>query len=53
MNENTNGLICEYFPKSVDMNSFNALYFDELIAKTNLPPRKSLGWKSPTEVFYG
>ena len=52
-NENTNGLIREYCPKSVDMNSFDASYFDEFIAKLNLRPRKCLAWKSPAEVFYG
>mgnify|MGYP004685531109 FL=1 len=52
-NENTNGLIREYCPKSVDMNSFDASYFDDFIAKLNLRPRKCLGWKSPAEVFYG
>lgn len=52
-NENTNGLIREYCPKSVDMNSFDASYFDDFIARLNLRPRKCLGWKSPAEVFYG
>jgi len=51
-NENTNGLIREYCPKSVDMNSFDASYFDEFIDKMNHRPRKCLGWKSPAEVFY-
>ena len=51
-NENTNGLIREYCPKSVDMNSFNTSYFDEFINKMNHRPRKCLGWKSPAEVFY-
>lgn len=51
-NENTNGLIREYCPKSVDMNSFDASYFDEFIDKMNHRPRKCLGWKSPTEVFF-
>lgn len=51
-NENTNGLIREYCPKSVDMDSFDASYFDEFIDKLNHRPRKCLGWKSPTEVFF-
>ena len=51
-NENTNGLIREYCPKSVDMDSFSASYFDDFITRMNLRPRKCLGWKSPTEVFY-
>lgn len=52
-NENTNGLIREYWPKSVDMNSFDTSYFDDFILKLNLRPRKCLGWKSPSEVFFG
>ena len=51
-NENTNGLIREYCPKSVDMDSFDASYFDDFIVKMNRRPRKCLGWKSPEEVFY-
>lgn len=52
-NENTNGLIREYCPKSVDMESFSDAYFDEFISKMNHRPRKCLGWKSPAEVFWG
>ena len=52
-NENTNGLIREYLPKSFDI----ALCSDEELAsyveKLNTRPRKCLGWKTPYEVFYG
>ncbi len=51
-NENTNGLIREYCPKSVDMESFSDAYFDEFISKLNHRPRKCLGWKVPAEVFW-
>lgn len=51
-NENTNGLLREYMPKSIDM----ALSSDEVIAdfvtNLNLRPRKCLGWFSPFEVFF-
>ena len=51
-NENTNGLLREYLPKSFDI----ALCSDEQIAsfveKLNLRPRKCLGWTSPFEVFF-
>ena len=36
-NENTNGLIREYCPKSVDMNSFDASYFDDFISRILIP----------------
>lgn len=51
-NENTNGLLREYLPKSFDI----ALCSDDEIAayvdKLNKRPRKCLGWKSPFEVFF-
>ena len=52
-NENTNGLLREYIPKSTDIDSLSqkdiAIFFDKL----NKRPRKCLGWKTPFEVFYG
>lgn len=52
-NENTNGLLREYVPKSTDIDSLSqkdiAIFFDKL----NKRPRKCLGWKTPFEVFYG
>jgi IS30 family transposase len=52
-NENTNGLIREYCPKSVDMDGLDDAYFASFVDKLNHRPRKCLGWKSPYEVFYG
>lgn len=50
-NENTNGLIREYFPKKTDFT----LVSDEEIAKVeyilNTRPRKRLGWSTPLEVM--
>ena len=51
-NENTNGLIREYCPKSIDMNSFDDDFFSSFVNKLNLRPRKCLGWLSPFEVFF-
>lgn len=51
-NENTNGLIREYCPKSVDMENFDEAQISSFIAKLNRRPRKCLGWKSPFEVFF-
>ena len=52
-NENTNGLIREYCPKSVDMDAFPDAHFVDFINKLNHRPRKCLGWKSLVEVFFG
>lgn len=52
-NENTNGLIREYSPKSYDMNNLDDDYFQRVADKLNRRPRKCLGWRTPYEVFYG
>jgi len=51
-NENTNGLLREYFPKSFDFDSCNEQTIDVYIDRLNKRPRKCLGWKSPFEVFH-
>lgn len=51
-NENTNGLLRFFFPKGFD---FQKLSDEELLAVIDLlnnRPRKSLGWKTPAEVFF-
>lgn len=51
-NENTNGLLREYFPKSFDFNACSETDIDMFVEKLNKRPRKCLGWKSPFEVFF-
>ena len=51
-NENTNGLIHEYSPKSVDIENFDEGQIASFIAKLNRRPCKCLGWKSPFEVLF-
>ncbi|MZU92532.1 IS30 family transposase, partial [Lactobacillus plantarum] len=52
-NENTNGLIREYFPKGTDLNDLNDQEIIAFVTDLNNRPRKALGWKSPSEVFFG
>lgn len=51
-NENTNGLLREYFPKQQDMEQWNDDYIQQVVDKLNLRPRKCLGWKTPYEVYF-
>ncbi|MGX6428343.1 IS30 family transposase [Levilactobacillus yonginensis] len=52
-NENTNGLIREYFPKGTDLDQFTDQDIYQFVEVLNNRPRKILGWKSPSEVFFG
>jgi IS30 family transposase len=52
-NENTNGLIREYFPKGTDLDQLTDQDIYQFVKVLNNRPRKVLGWKSPSEVFFG
>ena len=51
-NENTNGLLREYLPKSFDIALPSDCDIAGFIHKLNFRPRKCLGWKTPFEVFF-
>ena len=51
-NENTNGLIRQYFPKGKDIDNITEEYEQEVYLKINLRPRKCLNYKTPYEVYY-
>jgi transposase, IS30 family len=51
-NENTNGLIRQYFPKGTDFNLISQKEIDKVVNKLNNRPRKCLGYRTPAEVFH-
>lgn len=50
-NENTNGLLRQYFPKGTDLSRWSAEDLEAVALAINNQPRKILGWKTPAEVF--
>ncbi len=53
INENTNGLIRQYFPKGTDFNQVSDDDIAHVMERLNNRPRKSRGYKSPNELFLG
>lgn len=51
LNENTNGLIRQYLPKGCDFNAIDDKCLKLIINKLNNRPRKTLGYKTPNEIF--
>ena len=52
LNENTNGLVRQYAPKNKTFEHVDGTLIDKVAHKLNHRPRKSLGFKTPHEVFF-
>ena len=50
-NENTNGLLRQYFPKGTDLSRWSFEDLEAVALAVNNRPRKVLGWRTPAEVF--
>jgi IS30 family transposase len=50
-NENTNGLLRQYFPKTADLSEHSAAHLNAVARELNNRPRQTLKWMKPSEVF--
>lgn len=51
LNENTNGLLRQYYPKKFDFHSITQADLDKVVSALNRRPRKKLGFRTPEECF--
>jgi IS30 family transposase len=52
LNENSNGLLRQYFPKSQELGSVDQAELVDALCRMNHRPREILGFRTPYEVFF-
>ena len=50
-NENTNGLLRQYFPKGTDLTAHSREHLQAVAGQLNSRPRKTLGWRTPAQAL--
>ena len=50
-NENTNGLLRQYFPKGVSLRQYTTADLTEAARRLNSRPRETLGWRTPAQAL--
>lgn len=53
LNENSNGLLRQYFPKGMELTDLTEDQVQRAVERLNHRPRKVLGFRTPHEVFFG
>jgi IS30 family transposase len=51
-NENTNGLLRQYFPKGQNLSGYSQAYLNRIALRLNQRPRQTLGFKTPADILH-